>query len=305
MRNMAAILGILMVVAGPAAAQMTGYVVDSDSGAVSTFFCHINGDLDCFRYRTELGSIAGIASPWTRGTALSPTDQLVVVDAYNSPEYRLVWFDLPSLEVASNSQVVGDVQQVFDIAYGPDSRLWLLGTPSGSMEPTLFVVDPASGGVTAVWSLESVSPYEMTMAFVGERIFVVDGDSVLWEVDSVSGESRLVFDFAPTPYGGFRITSLSSFGGSLWSVGEFWYSGGPPPGYKFFELGSIDPDSGAYETLVMDFGYVSYGHSGFAIDLVDASEQLPPAIPSIGGLGLAAITGLIGLAGVLLARRVL
>lgn len=305
MRIKAAILGLLMMIAASTGAQMSGYVLDSDSGVVSTFVCHVNGDLDCFRFRTELGSIAGIASPWTRGTALSPTGQLVVVDAYNWPDYRLVWFDLPSLSVASSVELVGDIGSVFDIAYGPDSHLWLLGSSSGSMETSLFVVDPVSGGVSAAWSLGAASSWEMSMAFVGERIFVVDGESILWEIDPVSGESRLVFDFAPTSMGGLRITSLSSFGGSLWSVGEFWFSGGPPPGVKFFELGSIDPDTGAYETLVMDFGYVSYGHNGFAIDLLDEPGQQAPAIPSAGRLGLATIVFLIGLAGVLLARRVL
>ena len=130
-------------------------------------------------------------------------------------------------------------------------------------------------------------------------------DTLLLEFDPLTGTAREIADYRwPSGYRQ-RVTGISAFDGRLWSVSEFLGGYGSPPATVVFPLGSHDLETGDYEELVMDFGYEFNGHLGFTLDLVDVPEQQPTAIPSVGRFGLAVIVVLIGLAGVLIGRRVL
>ena len=303
MRTATAILGLLLVVAGPAAAQMvTGYSVNSETGLVTTFSCLENGDPQCFRNRIELGTIdPTFFTGSSAAVALAPSGELVVGNPAAWGEVTLDWIDLPSLEVVRSLPVIADIQVVYDIAFAPDSTLWMTALPDVGHSYSLYTVDQTTGVATGVWNLAESSE---SLAFVGERLFLMGGTKLI-ECDIATGVTREIVDYfypGPYPWPALYATSLTSFDDRLWSLS---FSPPYPPGpYTTLMLGTHDMETGYHDVVAMEFDLVwGNGDPWWTLDLVDTPEQQPAAIPAVGRLGLAAVVVLIGLAGVLLARR--
>ncbi len=290
MKTTAAVLGLVLVVAGPAAAQMVGYSIDNGTGVVSTLFCDENDDPGCFSSRTDLGEIDGL-NPYATG--LAPTGELVVWDDVNR---ELVWVDLPSLDIGSRLAIDPQVPSVSDVAFGPDGVLWL-----ATHGPSLFIVDQTTGEATLI--RDSGGDVEF-IAFVGNRLFA-SASTRLLEIDPATGDEREVANYYwPGPYGGAVMypSQLTAYDGRLFSLDSTPMS--PPAPMAIVTLNMYDIDSGDYEAVAI------FNHSNnpndfyFTLDLVGAPEQQPGAIPAAGWPGLAVIAVLIGLAGVLVVRRV-
>jgi len=302
MRKISLLLLFVLAFACPATAQMTGYSIRIDTGLVTTFSCDEHGDLDCFRYRTELGTIDSDFSDGTSAaTTLAPSGELVVLDQYAFREFRLDWHHLPSLDVVSSLHLVGEPQWVTDFAFGPDLTLWLTGVPENGTGTSLYTVDQATGEATEVWNQDL---WFISIAFVDDRMFLM-ADSLLLEFDPVTGTAREVADYYwPGPYGGTTqyVPSLSSYDDRLWSL-SFIPSYPPGPDSPTM-LGTHDMENGDHDVLVGDFDWAtSQGSIWWTLDLVDSPEQQPAAIPMIGRYGLAILVGLIGFVGVFLVRR--
>jgi len=306
MRTTAVVLGFLLVVAGPAAAQqMTGQSISALTGLVTTFTCDEHGDPDCFRYRTELGTIpTTFFTGEAVATTLAPSGELVVgntvetwVGGTLSREIRLDWLELPSLDVVSSLTVTGEPEVAWDIAFGPDGTLWMTGRYFPSSVCSLYTVDQVTGQASEVWTYWR----DLTsIAFVGERMFLIAGTSELLEYDPATGVERLVADYLPQS---LWVASLSAFDGRLWSLS--FVPTYPPGPQALMHLGTHNLENGDREVLVQGFDYAPGGEPAPAWTLDFANpEQQPAAIPGVGRFGLAAIVVLIGLAGVLLARRV-
>ena len=285
MRTATAILGLMLVVAGPAAAQMTGYSIDNETGVVSTFSCDENGDRECFRFRTDLGEIGGL-NPYATG--LAPTGELVVWDDVNR---ELVWVDLPSLDIVSRLAIGPQVPSVTDVAFGPDGVLWL-----ATHRPSLFTVDQTTGELTLV--RDSGSDVEF-IAFVGNRL-MASASTRLLEIDPATGNEREVADYH-WPGGAMFPFQLTAYDGHLFSL-EFSPLSPPAPG-AVVNLMRYDIDSGDFERFAIFNISDDSDNFFFTLDIVDAPEQQPAAIPTASRSGLVAIVVLIGLAGVLAARR--
>jgi len=292
---------VALLSALPVAAQMmTGYSIDIETGVVTRFSCLEQGDSNCFRYRTEIGTIpTTFANGFSAVTSLAPAGELVV-GYVGLGEPRLDWLDLPSLDVVATLPLVGDIQSVGDVAFGPDSGLWVIGLPESGYRNSLFSVDQATGEVIETWQY----PRELTsIAFVGEQMFLMAGTQLL-EFDPATGIEREIADyFWPNGYHQ-RVTGLTAHDGRLWSVSEFAGGYGSPPGTTTFSMGHHDPETGAYEMTVIDFGYGHNSHWGFTFDLIDIPEQPPPAIPAVGRRGVLVLLLAIGFAGVIFVRRI-
>ena len=300
MRKISLLLLFVLAFACPATASMTGYSINVDTGLVTTFSCEEYGDPDCFRYRTELGTINsdhlnGFSAP----TTLAPSGDLVVLDGY--PEFRLDWYELPSLGVVSSLYLVGDFQLVNDIAFGPDSTLWLVGSPVDGSGYWLYSVDQATGEASEVWNYQGSLNY---IAFVGERMFLMAGYKLL-EFDRVTGVAREVVDYNTTgPYAGsfLAVSSLTSFDDRLWSLSFLpSYLPGPQPPIR---LGTHDMENGDHDVLVGDFDWAP-GEAlvWWTLDLVDTPEQQPFSIPTATRAGLLTLIVLTCIGGWLLLRR--
>jgi len=291
MRTTAVILGLLLVVAGPAAAQMVGYSVRTDTGMVTAFDCDPHGDPSCFSlWRTELGTI-DIDFP--AATAYAPDDRLVVAD---NQAGRLVWYELPSLEVSAVMELDGFPQWIRDLAFDSSGALWVA---SGS---NLLTIDLVTGAATQRHSSGYVIE---SITFVNDRLFAAGDGHTLIEIDLEFGSERVVASYvSPWGYGYTVLTSMAEYDGHLWSIGLIHTS--PQPGETGVDLAAHDLETGDRNIRVVNFD-VFPGHLGdwATIDILNAPEQQPPAIPSVGRFGLAAIVVVIGLAGVLLTRRVL
>ncbi len=284
------ILGFF-VAAGAAAAEISGYSIDIETKTVTSFSCDEQPDYPCFEDRVELGTLDISGYPWAleMATALAPTGELVVVDDGLYPEQELVWFELPTLERRSSLTLNGTFNgRILDIAFGPGSSLWAISYTA------LYEIDPVTGGATLVRQFDW---WVNTMTWVGSKIYVA-GDMSLYEFDPVTGAERLVADYT-SPYGGFIVASICSFGGRLWSIG-YWDA--QWSGNYHYVLGDHDLQTGER----FEKGFFHQAHSpfqGITLDLVNAPAQQAAAIPIVGRFGLAAIVILIGFAGVLLARR--
>lgn len=292
MKTTAAIVGLVLAVAGPAAAQMVGYSVRTDTGLVTAFDCDPQGDPSCFEFglRTVLGTI-DIDFP--AATALSPDGRLVVAD---NQAHRLVWYDLPSLAVSAVTNLAGFSDEIRDLAFDPSGTLWMASWSN------LLTIDT----VTGVATQRHASGYVFeSITFVDDRLFAAGDGYNLIEIDPASGSERLVASYYSSQWGPSYtvLTSMAEYDGQLWSIGLDHFS--PPPGDPALDLAVHDLDTGDRTTLVWAFD-LGTGYDDWAtIDIVDAPEQLPPAIPGLGRFGLAAVVALIGFAGVVLARRVL
>ena len=301
MRKISLLLLFVLAFACPATAQMVGYSINTDTGLVTTFSCDEHGDSDCFRNRTALGTIAtNFFTGYSAVTTLAPTGELVV----GNPAWgdiRLDWLDLPSLDVVSSLTVVGEVVTALDIAFCPDSTLWMTGRRQSSSVCSLYTVDRTTGEAAEVWN--DVRDL-ISIAFVGERMFLMAGTTLL-EFDRVTATAREVVDYYwPGPYGGaiLYVPSLSSWDSRLWSLS---FSPPYPPGPDgYILLGTHDMENGGHDVLVGGFDWAtSQGSNWWTLDLVDSPEQQPAAIPSVGRSGLAILVGLIGFVGAFLARR--
>lgn len=288
MRTTAAILGLLLVVAGPAAGQMVGYSVRTDTGLVTAFDCDPQGDPSCFEFglRTDLGTI-DIGFP--AATAYSPDGRLVVADNLAD---RLVWYELPSLEVSAVTEFDGFSDAIRDLAFDSSGTLWMA---SGS---NLLTIDLVTGAATqrhsSGYTFESIT-------FVDHRLFAAGNGYTLLEIDPAFGSERVVASYF-SQWGYTVLTSMAEYDGRLWSIGLAHSS--PPPGQIAVNLAVHDLESGDRNVRVVIFDLFP-GHLGdwATIDIVDVPEQLPPAIPVAGWSGLAILTVLVGLVGVLAARR--
>jgi len=295
MRKISLLLLFVLAFACPATAQMTGYSINVDTGLVTTFSCEESGDPDCFRYRTELGTInSEYLNGFSAATTLAPSGDLVVLDGY--PEFRMDWYELPSLGVVSSLYLVGDFQWVNDIAFGPDSTLWLVGVPGDGIGGSLYTVDQATGEATEVWNDQWMLNY---IAFVGERMFLMAGYKLL-EFDSVTGFEREVADYYNG--GSPNVASLTSFDDRLWSLSFVpAYPPGPPSPIR---LGAHDLENGDHDVLVGDFDWApGEATVWWTLDLVDTPEQQPFSIPTATRGGLLTLIVLTGIGGWLLLRR--
>lgn len=287
----------VLIVATAAVAQITGYSIDTSTASVTTFSCWELGDPDCFRYRTELGTIGSF---YPAATTLSPTGELVVVSQPYGGDITATWYDLPSLDTVSSLVITGEVNGVADLAYAPDGTLWGLGWDYPAYGSSLFTLDSTTGAATEVWVLDA---YGETMAFVGERLFLADFTKLL-EVEIQTGEVREVADYyywGPYPGPTFIMMSLSEFDGRLWSLGF-----SPPfqPGpHAMASLGWHDLETGDHEIVVWDFEWIAGIGDVWTLDLVDGPEQQPPAIPAVGRRGALALLLVIGVVGVFLVHR--
>jgi len=288
---------VLLTTAPVTAQMMTGYSVNVFSGIVTTFSCDVNGDQDCFRYRTELGTIPVGSISWWEATTLAPTGELVVGNAEESSsgEPWLYWLELPTLDLVRSLPVIGDPEWVGDLAFGPDGTLWLTSSTK------LYAIDLDTGQATEVWS-HSNSGFLSSIAFVGERMFLIDNMSELLEYNPSTGAARLIKDYWPH---GPMVNPMSSFDGQLWSLSFIpTYPPGPP---AILNLGVHDLGNGDLDVVVPFFDYATGGepHPIWTLDLVPEPEQQPSAVPDLGRSGLIVLVLLLGLSGVLVARRVL
>ena len=286
MRKISLLLLLVLVFAGPAAAQMVGYSIDNHTGIVSTFSCDLIGDPECFRNRIELGTIDNL-NPWV--TTMAPTGELVVWDPMN---HELVWVEVPSLDVQSRLVVdygfPGGV--VSGLAFDGDGALWL-----AAMGPELYTVDQATGTVTLM--RDSGSEVEL-IAFVGDRLFATGPTyyySVLLELDPVTGDERVVGSYYNFP------TQLTACDGRLWSLANY-------------SRPLLDPDT----LLVLSSHDLETGNPGVAgvfqyspesqdiwwtLALVDTPEQQPLLVPTATRGGLLTFIVLTCIGGWLLLRR--
>jgi len=289
MRTTAVITGFILVIAGPATAQMIGTSVRTDTGLVTAFDCDPQGDPSCFEFglRTALGTI-DIDFP--AATAYSPDGRLVVAD---NPARRLVWYELPSLEISAVTDLAGFSEAIRDLAFDSIGTLWMA---SGS---NLLTIDL----VTGVATQRHASGYVFeSITFVDDRLFAAGDGYNLLEIDLASGSERLVASYY-SQWGFTVLTSMAEYDGRLWSIG-LPHSFSAPPGEAAVDLAVHDLQTGDRNTLVWAFDLVP-GHLNdwVTIDIMDAPDQPSPAVPDVGRFGLAAIVGLVGLAGFVLARR--
>lgn len=294
---------IVLVLATPAGAQMmTGYSVNSATGLVTMFACDEHGDPECFKNRTELGTIDhNFFTGSSAAVTLAPTGDLVVGNPVWG-EISLDWIDVQTLGVVRSLSVIADIQVVWDIAFGPDGTLWMAALPDHGYGCSLFTIDQASGVATEV--VNHTEHDFHSIAFVGNRLFMMGG-TYLTEYDVATGEIREIANYyypGPYPWPTLFVTALTSFDGRLWSLA---FSPPYPPGpYAFLELGTHDMETGDHEWLVMDFAIVDgNGEPYWTLDLVDNPEQPPPAVPGLGRAGLVALVVMVGLGGVVFARR--
>lgn len=288
---------VLLMTAPVTAQMMTGYSVNVFNGLVTAFSCDVYGDQDCFRYRTELGTIPVGTVTWWEATTLAPTGELVVGNAEESlsGEPWLYWLELPTLDLVRSLPVIGDPEWVGDLAFGPDGTLWLVS----SMK--LYTIDLDTGQASEVWS-HSNSAFFSSIAFVGERMFLIDNMFELLEYNPSTGGARLVADYSPH---GPRVNPMSSFDGQLWSLSfPLAYPPGPPVP---MHLGVHDLENGDLDVVVPAFDWTTggEGYPLWTLDLVPEPEQQPSAVPDLGRSGLIVLVLLLGLSGVLVARRVL
>ncbi len=292
MRKIGLAVVFAMALAGSVSAQMVGYSVRTDNGLVTAFDCEPLGDPSCFAFglRTELGTI-DIDFP--AATAYSPDGRLVVAD---NQANRLVWYELPSLDVSAVTELDGFSDSIRDLAFDLIGTLWVA---SGS---NLLTIDLVTG--TATQRHSSDYTFE-SITFVDHRLFAAGDGYTLLEIDPEFGSERVVASYvSPWGYGYTVLTSMAEYDGRLWSIGLTHSS--PPPGEIWVDLAVHDLETGDRDVRVVNFGLFPGHLSDWAtIDIVDAPEQQPAAIPMIGRSGLAVIAILIGLAGVLIARRVL
>jgi len=286
---------VVLLMSAPVSAQMmTGYTVNVFTGLVTTFSCDVYGDPDCFRYRTELGTIPVGRISWWEATTLAPTGELVVgnEEGTGSGEPWLYWLELPSLDLVRSLPVIGDPEWVGDLAFGPDGTLWLVSASE------LYTIDLGTGQATEVWSY---SGFLSSITFVGERMFLIADEGVLLEYDPSTGGSQVVADYRSQ---GLMVIPMSSFDDRLWSLSFVpTYPPGPP---ALLNLGVHDLENGDLDVVVPSFDYATGGepHPVWVLDLVNEPEQQTAAVPDLGRSGLIVFVLLVGLSGVLLTRRV-
>lgn len=287
------ILGTVIVVmlTAPVGAQMmTGYSVDVLTGIVTAFSCEEHGDPDCFRVRTELGTIPASMFSWVPATTLAPTGELVVGHSA-SGERWLHWLELPSLDVVRSLQVNGTIS-IEDIAFGPDGTLWLTSSKR------LYTIDLGTGQAAEVWSNNSGARLT-SIAFVGERMFLSGGYQSLLEYMPATGDVRLVADYYSQ---NLMISSMSALDDRLWSLSFHpTYPPGPP---ALMDLAVHDLENGDRDVVVPGFDYAPGGEPWpeWTLDFTQP-DQPQQAIPATGPVGLAVLVVLTAIGGWLLIRR--
>lgn len=175
-----------------------------------------------------------------------------------------------------------------DLTFGPSGELlWANSGPSGT---TLYVIDMATCGLTE-WGSFQVN-HVRTIEY-HQGAFYCSGDGAeLFRIDAQTFDTTIVI---PANYY-CGVDGLSSDGNSLYYVWGCGFGANSP---TYHDVGEIDPQSG--EVLWSVFIPNDEFHEGYTmIEVVDQPIRPIPAVNTFGGSLLAVLIGLVGL---LLARR--